>query len=122
MIVFDSSIWIELFVQGPKTEKIRPFLKPPWIVPEITLAEVSARFYAAGRTDLATALKSIVQDARLVGVSIPIAERAGFIRESNKKDGLSINDAVIWATAEHCGAKLLTLDHDFKPFKDAIIL
>lgn len=107
---------------GPKVERIRPFLKAPRIVPEVTLAEVSARFFSAGRSDVAVALMSMTQDAQVVGINLSIAERAGAIREQHKKDGLSINDAVIWATAEHYGAKLLTLDHDFKPFKDAIVL
>lgn len=122
MIVFDSSAWIELLMDGPKAAEIEPFLKPPWIVPEITLAEIAARFHAVGRRDVTVALKSIIKDAHVAGINIEIAERTGFLRNQFKKDGLSVNDAVIWATAEYYDAKLLTLDHDFKPFKNAIVL
>ncbi len=109
-------------MDGPKAVKIEPFLKPPWIVPEITLAEIAARFHAVGRGDVTVALKSITKDAHVAGINLEIAERAGFLRQAHKKDGLSINDAVIWATAEHYGAKLVTLDNDFQPFKNAIVL
>lgn len=93
LIVIDTSIWIELFRNGPKVEKIRPYFSESWIVPDITLAEVSAKLSQVGEVDTDTALRSMSFRGQHAGISVEIAKRAGTVHSHHRKSGLSINDA-----------------------------
>ena len=121
-LVFDSSVWIELLKNGPKSTEAKKYLGKKILAPEITLAEVSAKAYDFGLPNPLSIIESIAQQAQAVGLNTWIADRAGKLRREHQKEGLSLNDAIILATAEYYEAGLLTLDNDFKPFKNAIVI
>ncbi|MBI5036227.1 PIN domain-containing protein [Candidatus Micrarchaeota archaeon] len=122
LIVADSSVWIEVLTGGPKAAEVKKYLGETLLVPEITLAEIAAKLYSYGGWRVDVILKSICQKGHVRGLNPLVAARAGELRAKHKDSGLSLNDAVIWATAEYYGAKLLTLDKDFVPFRNAIVL
>ncbi len=122
-IVIDTSVLVELTQTGPKVALVRHHADGKrWIVPEIVLAEFSGKLHAYGCKTVASVLESLSRKSDVKGITVAIADRAGQVYFVHKKDGLAMNDAIIWSTAEYYGAKLLTLDNDFKPFKDAIVL
>lgn len=122
-IVIDTSVLVELVNAGPKAGLAKQNTDgKKWIVPEIVLAEFSAKLHGYGCKTVASVLESLARKSEIKGINVVIADRAGELRVQHKKDGLAMNDAVIWSTAEYYEAALITLDHDFKPFKDAIVL
>ncbi len=123
LLVVDTSVWVELLTGGPKSGLLKKQLQGNTLIaPEITLAELAAKLDAAGNNDIENILESITQKAQPRGINPWIAARAGKLRNANKKNGFGINDAIILATAEYYDARLLTLDNDFKPFKNTLLI
>ena len=122
-MVIDTWVLVELMRMGPKATVLRSHADGKrWIVPEIVLAEFSGKLHAYGCKTVASVLESLSRKSDVKGINVAIADRAGQVYLAHKKNGLAMNDAVIWSTTEYYGAKLLTLDNDFKPFKNAIVL
>ncbi|MFQ5405825.1 MAG: type II toxin-antitoxin system VapC family toxin [Candidatus Micrarchaeia archaeon] len=124
-LIIDSYGWIEFFMKGPKFKffKERIFSSAEVLLPQIVLAEVAAKFRAAGRgEECRQVLASMVQRGQLIGISPAVADLAGKILVENKKFGMGLADASIIATALLENAKIVTGDEHFKRFDFAEVV
>lgn len=111
MIVVDSSGWIQVFTGGPRAPELRLCLDEAEtiLVPTIVLYEVYKvirREASAREADTAAArLKAY----RLVPLNDQLALEAA---DLSLEHGLAMADAVVYATARHYDALLVTSDAD----------
>ena len=112
MIVVDSSGWLQVFTGGPSAREFRRCLgeAETILVPTIVLYEVYKvirREASAREADTAAArLKAY----RLVPRDDQLALEAA---DLSLEHGLAMADAVVYATARHYEALLVTSDADF---------
>lgn len=109
MTLLDSSAWLEILKLGPNhetyLEKLREsseVLVPTTVVYEV--AKVLRRDSSAEKADVAA---SLLQRYQIMAMDTPIALVAARL---TVEQGLSMADAVIYATAMQCEARLVTGD------------
>jgi predicted nucleic acid-binding protein len=112
MNVVDSSAWLEYFVGGKSASN---FVKPiedtkKLIVPSISILEVFKKVLSTRGEDDALQAVALMQQGRVVELSVSIALLAGKLGVLHK---LPMADSIILATAKQWKATLWTLDSDF---------
>lgn len=113
MTLVDSSGWIE-FLQGTKRAALfEPALArmDEVIVPSVALYEVHRLIAAKNSEAAADAAVMLMQKAGVVDLNATLARLASVLARAHQ---LALADAIIYATARHCGAKLWTQDAHFK--------
>jgi predicted nucleic acid-binding protein len=113
MTVVDSSGWIEYLHGTQRAGLYEPALRnlEHVVVPSLVIFEVH-RLIAAKRGEaVADAATSIMRKCRIAALDASLAIRASALARQHK---LAMADAVIYATAQECGAKLWTQDSHFK--------
>jgi predicted nucleic acid-binding protein len=113
MRVVDTSAWIEALVQSSVGQKVLTLLPPEsdWLVPTIVqyeLAKWGARLPAEQEEAI-----DVIAFSRLcvvVPLTTPIALEAS---DLGREFRLAAADAIVYATARHFGADLLTCDAHF---------
>jgi len=123
-VLVDSSLWIEYFSNGPKTNKIAKIIqsanKESYKTPSIVLFEVYKKIKKDLNEQRANeAIAHIVDLTEAIALDERIAVHAA---EVSIETGLSLADAIIKATAELTNAKLKTMDKHFKGLKDAEVI
>lgn len=113
MITVDSSGWVEYFLNGTLSERYSEFLdgKEEIVTPTVSVFEV---FKVITRyTDKKYGLLAVekMSKTQLVPLDQKLALDAA---ESSMRHGLSMADAIVYATAKAFNARFVTSDADFK--------
>lgn len=114
--VIDSYAWIEYFRGTEKGEKAREFIESGKSATcSIVIAELSEKYTREGK-NFEEDFKFILSSAKIVDLNKEIALSAGEINFENKKKikNWGMSDAIILATANLLGAKVVTGDEHFR--------
>jgi predicted nucleic acid-binding protein len=121
MRVVDTSAWIEGFIRGKQNETIRRELpsRDRCVVPTVVQFELAKWTSRNLDEENAAAVIAYTTRCMVVDLDTPIALGAAvFGRQHN----LAMADAIIYATALHAGADLLTCDAHFKGLDRVVYL
>ncbi len=119
--MLDSWAWIEYTRISPQSERVRLYIEgdEPAITSAINIAEVYRFFLAKKPRETEHYLSFILARANVIPVDTEIAKTAAKICHE-KKMGLA--DAIVLATAQLKGAKIITGDPDFKNEKNVELI
>jgi predicted nucleic acid-binding protein len=118
--VVDTSAWIEWLIAsalGRKLGKQFPD-KAQCIVPTIVQLELSKWLVREAGEEQADQVIAFTQKCVVVPLDTPIALLAADLHRQHK---LATADAIVYATAAHMGADLLTCDAHFEGFPDVML-
>jgi predicted nucleic acid-binding protein len=112
--VVDSSGWVEYLASGPKADRFAPYLETQAILllPSIVVYEVHKKICREKGHRLAADFLSEAFSfrERLISLTLELAILAS---QMSTETGLPMADAVIYATAQHHKAQLITSDAHF---------
>lgn len=113
MRVVDTSAWIEWLLDSPTGRQLAGDLPPEaeWLVPTIVQLELSKWLTRELGEDRADQVLAFTLTCEVVALDTRIALLAA---ELHREHGLSTADAIIYATARHHQAELVTCDAHFK--------
>ena len=113
MVVVDTSAWIEWLIGSATARKIKPLLPSPtdWVVPTIVQLELEKWLTREVGEERADQVIAFTQICHVVALDTPIALAAAEAARAHK---LATADAIVFATAQHQGASLMTCDSHFK--------
>ena len=124
--ILDAYAWIEYFEGSEKGRKVAATVEngPHEVfTSSATAAEVVSKFLRSGR-DVKIALNGMNSLSSVLNITKEIGLEAGRIhfeaKKANKEFGML--DSFVLATAKSIGAKVLTGDEDFRPFKEAVFI
>ncbi len=110
----DSSGWVEYLGNAPKADRFAPYLEAQAILllPSIVVYEVHKKIYREQGSKLATEFLSQAFSFgdRLIPLTLDLAILAS---QTSSDTGLPMADAIIYATAHHYQAQLITGDAHF---------
>ncbi|MFH1821609.1 MAG: type II toxin-antitoxin system VapC family toxin [Methanobacteriota archaeon] len=114
----DSCGWIEFFGGGALADRYEPYVtrasRKTHYTSAIVIYEVFKRMSRTGEREALEACGSIVSSTNVVPVDEKVALLAA---DLSMKHGLSVADAIIKATADLCGAKIVTSDEHLGKLK-----
>ena len=118
--VIDTSAWIEWLTGSPLGTKLAKQIpdKPQCIVPTIVQLELSKWLVRELGEDQADQVIAYTQKCVVVPLDTTIALLAADLHREHK---LATADAIVYATALHVGAELLTCDAHFDGLPDAAV-
>ncbi|MBI5299586.1 MAG: type II toxin-antitoxin system VapC family toxin [Deltaproteobacteria bacterium] len=121
--VLDSSIWLEYFVGGKHAKTCFKYIqthKPLW-TPSLVIYEVYKKICKEkSETEGLLVITQIEGQSENI---ISLDERlALFSADISLKHKLAMADAIIYATAIHQEAQLITRDHHFKGLDEVILV
>lgn len=112
--VIDSSGWVEYLGNGPKVDRFARYLESQatLLLPSIVVYEVHKKIYREQGSRLATEFLSQAFSFgdRLIPLTLDLAILAS---QTSSDTGLPMADAIIYATAHHHQAQLVTSDAHF---------
>ena len=113
MIIIDSSLWVEYFLENDIDKAIVDAIKNTRsrCVPSICLYEVHKKFLSMGNAGKADLAVDIMQNATVVNVTSQIAIQAARLGRELK---LPMADSIIYATAQIYNADIYTQDSHFE--------
>ncbi len=124
-MMLDSFAWMEYFMGTHKGEKVRKFVDDdmqlytsPIVIAEIYSKSLRTDGKAEERKDF------IMKRCAMAALNVSIAVEAAKIHAENKvkTPDFGLADAIILASARSRKKKVLTGDHHFKNFEDAVML
>ncbi len=119
-MVVDSSIWLEIFLDGPLASKCQKHMgKHQLQIPTSVVYEVYRKLKQKLSDDVALDGIAVFSNYKLIEFDREIALLAADI---SLEYDLGFADSIVLASAKHCNQKLLTLDNDFLKIPDAIIV
>jgi predicted nucleic acid-binding protein len=120
-IVVDSSGWIEFFSGGPLADNYAVYLRDATrlVTPTIVLYEVYKKIKREKGEETALLLTGQMHATHVVPLTESIALAAA---DLSLRHGLAMADAIVYATARHQRAKLITGDADLKDLPDVVYL
>jgi len=113
MVMFDSSCWLEYFLDGKGASQYAPTIENNGeiVVPAIVLHEVFKVVMRASNEDSALAAAGVLQQFPVIPVDENIAM---YSAKLGQEHGLAMADSMILATALIHHTTLWTQDADFK--------
>jgi predicted nucleic acid-binding protein len=113
MIVIDSSLWLEYFVDSDYSKIIENLLELPQfiIVPTIILTEIYKKIQNDWNKSVADDFIVQFQDYQIINLDFQNAVHAAKIGKDFK---LPLADSIIYSTAINYNATLYTLDKHFQ--------
>ena len=120
-IVFDSSCWIELLIQGPLAKVCDKELKhsSQVLVPTVVIYEVYRKISSSVSEDQALSAVALMSQHKVVDLTRDISLAAADLSIAQK---LPMADSLVLALAQHESAVLITLDNDFMDIPNAKVL
>lgn len=119
MILLDSYGWIEYFAEGKLADRYARYVeqanKENTITPTIVIYEVYKKIKREKGEEKALEAYAQITRTKIVPLTENLAMKAADV---SLKFGLSMADAIVYATAKNEGAKLVTSDEHFKGFED----
>ncbi|MBB4569060.1 type II toxin-antitoxin system VapC family toxin [Rhizobium leucaenae] len=121
MRVVDSSSWIEWILDSPIGQRLSGQIPEPrdCIVPTIVQLELSKWLLREQGEDAVNNFIAYTMSCNVVELDAVIARRAAEISMQHK---LATADAIIYATALHHDADVLTCDGHFKELENVIYI
>ena len=119
--VVDTSAWIEWLADTELGQRLGPQFpdKPQWIVPTIVQLELSKWLVREVGEEQADQVIAYTEKCVVVPLDTVIALLAADLHRDYK---LATADAIVYATARHQGATLLTCDAHFKDLPGVTLL
>jgi predicted nucleic acid-binding protein len=115
----DSYGWIEYLAEGPLAERYAKYVEDVreenTVIPAIVVYEVYKKIKRDISEEKALEAYAQLLRAKVISVDASLALEAA---DFSLKLGLSMADALVYATAKREGAKLVTSDEHFKGFED----
>lgn len=113
MMVVDSCAWIEYLLDGPLAPAFAPYLsRPEVLVPALVVYEVyKVMRRARTEEDAERAATWLMETYTVVPLEGPLALEAA---DYGLRYGLSLAEAVVYATAQAYGVPLVTSDSHFQ--------
>lgn len=119
-LVVDSSGWLQYFLDGPLADAYEDYLRQPdLLVPSIVLYEVGKILLMRVEEMKAADALGLMADKDVIALDEEIALAAAHISLQYK---LAMADALIYATAQHYQARLVTSDAHFASLPDVCYL
>ena len=123
-VLIDSSGWIEYFSNGKNASRYLVFIekasKKNCLTPTIIIYEVYKKIKKEfGESKANQVIAQIVDCSQLVELDERIALHAA---EISLQSGLAMADAIIKATADLNGCRLITGDHHFKGLENVQVI
>jgi len=118
MILVDTCGWLEYFTEGPLAENYAPFLEKnsqELLVPVIVVYEVYKFLKRETDEELALAAIAQLENCKLAELDSSLAMEAADISVEHR---LAMADAIVYATARHYQAELISSDVDFEHLPD----
>jgi predicted nucleic acid-binding protein len=119
LILLDSYGWIEYFAEGKLADRYARYVeqanKENTITPTIVIYEVYKKIKREKGEEKALEAYAQITRTKIVPLTENLAMKAADV---SLKFGLSMADAIVYATAKNEGAKLVTSDEHFKGFED----
>jgi predicted nucleic acid-binding protein len=111
-VVVDSSGWLEYLTDGPKADSFAPYLERHQIVllPTVVIYEVRKILLLRRYKTLADAFYSQALRKTIIALDEVLAIKSAELSLDHK---LAMADAIVYATAQHCNASLVTSDSHF---------
>jgi predicted nucleic acid-binding protein len=121
MLVADSSVWLELVTDGPLAARCAPFIADLAQVVTPTLVMLEVYRVLRRRDEEHAAMRAVaeMENTRIVSVDALVAITAA---ELSFDHGLSVADAIIYATARLERCELVTADADFRGLLDVTVI
>lgn len=121
MVAVDSSGWIELVTDGPKSGKYYAYLKDPTrvLTPAIVVYEVYKKLSRELGEDAADLCLAHMQKTHVVPLDSSIAVKAAQLSIQFR---LAMADSLVLATARTAGCEIITSDADFRDIPGAVVL
>lgn len=120
-IVVDSSVWIEIFREGPLASKSRKILDTHTVVgvPTTSIYEIYRKIHSSVSEESALSVIAYLKQYPVLDLSLELAVAAAEISLLHK---LGMADSIMLAHAQIEEAKLITMDNDFAGIKNAQVL
>ena len=121
MILVDTSAWIEWLIGSPTGDKLADHLpeQSDWLVPTVVQLELSKWLTRELGEDRADQVIAFTQVCQVLPLDTEIALVAA---EACRAHKLATADAIIFASARHRGATLLTCDAHFAGLPDVTLI
>ena len=121
MIVVDSSGWIEYFTDGPLADKLAPYLEDlqEVVTPTIVIFEVYRVIRRQRSEEEAIAAVAPMPKTSVVDLDQFLALGAADVSVVH---GLTMADAIVYATAQARGIPMVTADAHIEGLTDARVL
>ena len=111
MIVVDSCGWLAYLKDTTQADAYEPYLQDPdLIVPTVVIYEVCKVLRRDISEDAAHRAAALLQGGLVVPLDQLLAMEAA---EVSLRQGLAMADAIVYATAQSFGARLVTSDEHF---------
>jgi len=120
-VLVDSSGWVHFFVGGPLADRYESHLTRPaeLITPTIVIYEVYKRLKREFGEERALLASGKMSATHVISLTEPIAFLAADLSLAH---GLAMADAIVYATARHQEAQLITSDADLKDFPGVLYI
>lgn len=117
--VVDTSAWIEWLTASALGRRLAPHIpdKPQCLVPTVVQLELSKWLVREIGEDAADQMIAYTQKCMVVPLDTSIALLAA---DMHRAHGLAMADAIVYATARHHHAELLTCDAHFEGLPDVV--
>jgi toxin FitB len=117
MIVIDSSLWLEYFIDSKYSKIIEKQLDTPQliIVPTIVLTEIYKKIHKEWNKSIADDFVAQFQDYTNIDLDF---QNAIYAAKIGKEFRLPLADSIIYATTIQNNATLYTMDKHFKGLKN----
>ncbi len=118
MVLVDTCGWLEYFTEGPLAQSYAPFLeknRQELLVPVIVVYEVYKFLKRETDEELALAAIAQLENCKIAFLDSSLAMEAADISAEHR---LAMADAIVYATARHYQAELISSDGDFEHLPD----
>jgi predicted nucleic acid-binding protein len=119
VILLDSYGWLEYFADGPRAEKYASYVEQvrddTTVLPTIVLYEVYKKIKREWGEERALEAYAQLMRARVIPLDASLALEAADV---SLELGLSMADAIVYATAKRAAATLVTSDEHFRGVED----
>jgi predicted nucleic acid-binding protein len=123
--IIDAFAWIEYLEGSSKGEKVSEILNSNHeiLVLPITIAEVVSKIQRKNSKP-EIAYQSIISKSKIIEMTPRVAKQSGLLHAKMRKKykQFGIVDSCLIETAKEIKAKILTGDHHFEEFTEAVIL
>jgi len=121
VVVVDSSIWLEVVVDGPLAATCAPYLSDlaAVVTPTVVLFEVYRICMGRGEERAAMAAVGEMEHSRIAPADSTVVITAA---ELSIEHGLAAADAIVYATARLHGCELVTADADLRGLPGVVLV
>jgi predicted nucleic acid-binding protein len=121
MRVIDSSVWIEILADGPRTEHLLGEIPAPVEIIMPSIIELELAKWIAREADTATLRKFLAFSSQCIAAPLD-TNRALMAAEVHRDVKLATADAIVYAAALEFDAELITCDRHFEGLPHVIYI